>query len=1202
MVESTGSNLNQSYTPLTTGAKEQLSDKQNSHKPESKSPVLSKLTLKATTKTQAEQSGILKSDTPSISKSEHQNKGLRRLFNPFNRTTENQPSTTHNSPTSNASDALPNLDTESVSVTSGSEHIGLDISSSDDSISTPPASVAQPHPRAGLDNIVNDKQFSQLSQDFGEATWSMLAGTEYFQSAHQTLSDAQFNDVVQAVLTLKEEYPNTNVEDQQFVIDMILSSDIDISKWNNFQSLLHKVFSSIESQIDSNHSDNKIAALLNTINLDDLPQTLDHLASITDDSDAASVDEQSSGPIGRLKQLNSDLDSLTTLLHKENQSELADIIDNLNNHLENFTTHATKKVLHNHLKSQLDFLRNPGTASSTHIKLGLGATFGKLIGLPTADLTFELDLKVQALTNDDLKVKIGASATPSVRLQLGNQLANASAYLGYTFRKAARSTSNFDEFIKVLSDNIVHSSALEIKGGKTRSSIKNSTKSKSTLKKALAANQDLARLLHKQGIIDSRSQIIGQHRPLVAPYLTDKTRGITSGVEASLFGGTLNIPAFYHENTKTEYTQHLELLETFKNHPEIAKEQDPNYFNIQLRDGLLNRFENSNSTHQVLSQLEEQLDNTDSPLDEKTLSELRTDLFAAIVNNKKGFDQYVQNIQNHDIKKTPNSRMEKWSLEKDRGVTNRGDFIRAVISTHTRLYSLYEKCLDQSSSPLSQAKHSFELIHEIERSFQNPQINLKQQHIEKSLTSTLSGTGTNDKYSTGVQVNLSLIPILQNRVSLSVNYNNTVNNINPSLDGKSLVITGEFQQGVGLQQVIGAIGDIELPSDAPSLSDFNWSNFDNSINLSGITTLLLLYQPPLSDELAEKIGLSEEDNKGHWIPQYTRESTRTGINIGVSSAIPTGALDVSFKAGLHTDKYVVNNEKLSSNGLQYLAIYHGGSKARDDNFTDWNQYKENHQHELNLLADNVTIITSSSRAYFEERLHHADTTLKPTQKHAALANASNGLETPFESVDQLRQHVLSNLALNKGKRDFRKTSAKILGAINHVAKHQPELVKTQLAKVGFNSPRQLITAINRTLKKDPIDQQAANSLIDSINQLVTSTDNSLIDEIKSSLPAINIERLVNQSTEQSQFFKEKLNDTRFEHETSITALERFLSLQASDNEHESASRLESKRVKSGRNLSKLIRNHIRSVRSDLSLASSSHSSYTSFGTSYHSSI
>lgn len=628
-------------------------------------------------------------------------------------------------------------------------------------------------------NVITQVQRSLLGNSYCDDVIMLLLNTPFLKQKLEC-SESLTADEWEKLITLADDLQVKIDMGNRHLESLQLIANAGIGKQINFLDLaqVHDILGNVIGTLQNPQA---LATADQVQQLVDVDKEIDKQLSISifDESDRRAVvgllTEQRDALIDTLSQradtLAPGLARLKTMLHTLRFTEakdaalleLSDELDALLSTLPDCKSRETIMMLHNNLraaglsilrerfkeslKQQLAHLDKNGSSYVCQMTLSIGAA-ASLLGISAAKSTADVLVKLFVEAANDNQIREGAECDIGLNLSVGNKnvaTAKAKANLSYGHGKAFK---GIDDFVEYHADSLLTS--LLTKNTKNIDGKDSAIDAEKTQRQAVAQSRLLREALCASGAIS----VGDTFKTPTKKHVDYSTMRIHSKhAKLSLVSRFLE-GSYQFANRVMTFYKHSNLLRSFQTNPKRVDSQPAKYFSVNYQGKLFNgkkgfdklskgipsalevfRENHKKSTHYWISKSAEQR------------KAVRDDLKHAMVALFCEYDHYCDVVNKYDHAKKNNTahwrdmRDIKHSMERDRGANGRGEFIRALITTHAKLEQLYKQTfIDSESHDVKDAAFS-RLLASMGASYEKPQLYLKDSaHIKKHLT-TVSRAG-----------------------------------------------------------------------------------------------------------------------------------------------------------------------------------------------------------------------------------------------------------------------------------------------------------------------------------------------------------------------------------------------------------------------------------------------------------------------------
>ena len=582
------------------------------------------------------------------------------------------------------------------------------------------------------------------------------------------------------------------------------------------------------------------------------------------------------------------------------------------------------------------------------VELGLAAS---AFGMDALGAAVKLEYRFSAKSLDSAQITDDHSFSATLNLSVGN---NA------TIRgdAAVTGTVKTGKMFRSLEDYASHHCndlmplLLEKKLTSLKSrwhSAKGAHNAKKADKTGQLAKADLARLqtmLQANGTLPASQKLSLPAEP-EKKYLDTRARSIKGSVAGTALEGMLR-GEFHVANTRTDYYQKHDWLETLKADPEHLDSEPAKYFSVQNSSQWLQGQEGEQWLDQMGKDVEfakEQYNRTDTDPSENEVAgfminnqreQLREsmaalyseyDHYCAVVNQMEGSGDKEFKGEIKDI---------KHSMEKARGANGRGEYLRAVIDTHAAMANLYAQTFKEGPPAESRDMEFDALQRKFEQDYKQPRIQLQEsKHVRKQLSSFSKAEGKELKAGGGFRVTVGPA-----EVQAGFRVTNISHHFNPDTEGKYLNVN--FSAGVGTnpQQALTSV-------------------INGLAGNTGLGGNFFIDSLPTSFSYGVYQRANFEVNfiwsEGNWRVQYMRASGQMGIGGGTPEATIPVAPGLGLKAKVEAAVRGSDNiwERVGTNTLTYFFTRYNGWAAAGNNPGYWNEFKSHNSGRLKDLFKNM---------------------------------------------------------------------------------------------------------------------------------------------------------------------------------------------------------------------------------------------------------
>ena len=645
----------------------------------------------------------------------------------------------------------------------------------------------------------------------------------------------------------------------------------------------------------------------------------------------------------------SEIESLQKLRRTMENHVLPNVKDAQGSEFMKFFTDYLDAAIYRHMQDdithqigeQLKHLEKGGSASSVTFEVGAGWGIPKVLELGTG-MSITLGVK----GGDDRRIREGSSISLDVHGKGSVGITTISGKLGESKTKG-RTFKNVEDFVKFHRDDILISLLRDRPGILKTIADSQACKKAEDLNKLTKSQMDRfdhsARLM---GLIGNNDGFVVDPNRKPVPTKTATTKefqsvGVKLGFEK--LGVALGLK---HADTKTEFFKRVDLLQYLKSNlgslDTTEAPADPK--NISLPAAPRN--ESMEAAKERIAALSTKAERVEAIID--SMNGLHAE-----------FTSYCQVVRHYDTLKTRFSLIHKSPLEKqmqeikhsfqkDRGVDNRGDYIRASVTTHANLVAL----LANECSPEEMAQID---LSPFEADYSFPRLVLTKKHIDR-LHKSVTKTGTSKELSFSVEASAGWGV----KGTVDGTISEIKNNSNPDNDGVYLNLS--LEASADTQAALSAL--------ITKLETINASAIADAGGMGDAISNALKMDIPIDADNVIDIGLTGEMSgkvqlnfvKNHKLSlQYIRVTDKQKIG-GSIEGIPLGG-GALMSAGLSHAEERHFYERIGNDTLTYVRCQFNGFKLAGGDWEEgWTQWclDGSNRKQLRKLAQNMATEDTNS--------------------------------------------------------------------------------------------------------------------------------------------------------------------------------------------------------------------------------------------------
>ncbi|WP_299009083.1 hypothetical protein [uncultured Shewanella sp.] len=634
------------------------------------------------------------------------------------------------------------------------------------------------------------------------------------------------------------------------------------------------------------------------------------------------------------------------------------------------------------LAQELAMLEKGGASFTFDMTFALGAE-AAILGLELGSAGIEANFQCNVTGNDDTKIRQGGAFSAKLTLTGGNKVlksdVSASGGISYGQGKTFNSLKDFISYhandllsVALTSEKIVD--------------VKQAQEVGDFFSRARQSSFAL-----RERLISDDTLLMGDHFDVGSSAAIDylktnvKGAGLEAGMELNLFSGSVGM-----SSTKTDFHHSVALLKAYQAHPERIDSNSKQFFSINFQgEELLKKagYEKLNAVEKQLQEIQTKLAKASQPEEMKLRSQthlLRDQVKEAMISLFNEYEHYTYVVNRLDFAKTvddPNKKgmtSIKHGLEKQRGSTGRGEYLKAVITTHAKLKQLYLQTFMGKESVILHDANYHRLLERIDSNYDQPQMSLEtKKHINKHLVTVFKASSNTAQKDASISLSVPGPKLLPISVTGAVKSCEISGDANPDNDGKYMNISFNLDQNVALFDIINGLQEKYVKQDdiTDSLSKLltvDWAAMD--VTLTG--------------SMKVEANFIEESDKYHL--QYLRVSGAEVNEFSLPNlSIPVMPLN-NFSLQMSASQGVSKNvfEYIGNNTLTYVQTKFNGWKCADQ-ADKWQQFTLNNRQQLAELILNMSNDTLNAGSSLNTMLADLKAVSDPNE-HAAFVAKIHG--------------------------------------------------------------------------------------------------------------------------------------------------------------------------------------------------------------------
>ncbi|MGI9275535.1 MAG: hypothetical protein ACR2PT_11910 [Endozoicomonas sp.] len=598
------------------------------------------------------------------------------------------------------------------------------------------------------------------------------------------------------------------------------------------------------------------------------------------------------------------------------------------------------------------------------IELGLAAS---AFGLDALGTSIKVEYSFSATAQDNVSIYDAHTVSTSLSLTAGtNAIARADAGITGSVKKG-KLFSGVDAHINYHANDLLpmlfSPSSLQPHARlKTLRGVIRSINADRSDIQVRAEQERLQSLLHARGILHPGQHLTRANDSQKA-FLEARSWQARGTVGATALEGMLS-GEFHVANTHSEFFKRYQRLSALKASPEKLDTEPDRYFSVQDSRQWLPGEKGRQWIRKAKSEIEtlkkelaacQKSDPEEAEAIALLIDIYRDNLCQAMASLYVEFDHYCSVVNQFDSGANPELKEEvrtvKHKMEAVRGGKNRGEYIRAVIDTHTAMASIYRDSFTHAHPPQTRDLQFLPILERFELDYEKPRLTLSEnRHIRKHLSS-FSKASSQD-IEGGGKVRVAVGPVA---IDAYFRLNDVRKHFSPDMEGRYLNIGFSAGAGTNPQSALNAV-------------------------LGGIPATVTRSAPLFLDSLPENFAYGIQGNlkmevnyiwsNGGWRVQYIRASNKTGIGGGIPELTIPAAPGVGVVMKTEAAVRAVNNiwERVGTNTLTYFYTRYNGWAMAGKIPEHWESFKAGNPRRIKDLFHNLATADSNARKEFQEKL------------------------------------------------------------------------------------------------------------------------------------------------------------------------------------------------------------------------------------------